>query len=197
MNKSYLGRNPANQFVGGFNPLEKHESNWIIPHVGLKIKNIGNHHLVIGKFRFFAKVLDLPGGYDLEDRPSKWLVTPPFLRKAIWKGSRNSRSWGINDPHESWPLTKSHRIHGKWYIYLHLVDFDGTCRWRYQSHLRRENCRLTYLGPRSTGQSSLSGVGSLKNPKGFFSKCVCFFERKRIWHEFDWFCNFTTVFSNI
>ena len=80
----------------------------------------------------YYNVLDLPGGYDLEDHPrDQWLVT----RKAIWEGENcNSRSWGINDHHESWPLTKSHRIHRKWYIYLHLVDFDGKFRWIYQSH---------------------------------------------------------------
>ena len=33
--------------VGGFNPSPKNKSNWIIPQVGVKIKNVWNHHLVI------------------------------------------------------------------------------------------------------------------------------------------------------
>ena len=35
-----------NLLVGGFNPFEKYESNWIIsPGFGLKIKNIWNHQV--------------------------------------------------------------------------------------------------------------------------------------------------------
>ena len=34
--------------VGGFNPSEKYQSNWIIsPRIGVKIKSIWNHHLEI------------------------------------------------------------------------------------------------------------------------------------------------------
>ena len=37
----------GDSLVGGFNPFEKYESNWIIsPRIGVKIKDIWNHHLV-------------------------------------------------------------------------------------------------------------------------------------------------------
>ena len=41
--------------VGGFSPLEKYQLNGNVPQVGVKIKNISNHHLV----QYFEKI---PGG---------------------------------------------------------------------------------------------------------------------------------------
>ena len=39
--------NPETKLVGGFNPSEKYaRQNGNLPQIGVKIKNIGNHHLV-------------------------------------------------------------------------------------------------------------------------------------------------------
>ena len=40
-------RDGSMYLAGGFNPFEKHESNWIISQVGVKIKHIWSHHLGI------------------------------------------------------------------------------------------------------------------------------------------------------
>ena len=68
--------------------------------------------------------------------PGTWKVTPNFFGAGYGVAKRddekNQRFEQATEMVFSW-ATKPHRIH-VWYIYLHLVDLNGKCRYIYTIH---------------------------------------------------------------
>ena len=82
----------SSNIVGGFNLLEKYWSNWIIsPGIGVKIKNIGNHHPV--KYCLEGFSLGLVG---FEQCCSYRWIDPAFVGFQVFK--KPTLSNGVDHP---------------------------------------------------------------------------------------------------
>ena len=74
------------ELVGGFNPFEKYESNWIISPGRDEKKCIWNHHLVNG-------LLQLGTLVKITQKNRWWVLPLQFPQKTFW-GKALKRPWG-------------------------------------------------------------------------------------------------------
>ena len=93
-----------------------------LPQIGVKIKNIWNHHL--GILHFNSTFIGL---FTSSVIPS-CLHAGKIRRKGWWQSRYTQNDW---ERVKQGVIT--HTIH-VWYIYLHLVDLYGKCREIYTIH---------------------------------------------------------------
>ena len=93
--------------AGGFNPFEKYDSIGLFPQVGVKIKNIWNHHL--------AYILSAT-------------VNPQYYQGTLRLHLESYLQW-LDIAHLSKKALKSYPYHPwDWYVYLFLLDLYGKYR---------------------------------------------------------------------
>ena len=136
LNKSN-GKKTTNVPVGGFNPVEKYLSNWIIPQVGVKIKNIWNYHLDMSFFSSegYLTLEILPWWSWLEIQNSNMQqITPWKLKQPMFSGNVSVGWWFPNLYHGNMVGNQNHRftmsIHQKngW------LKFQVPHQWCFSGH---------------------------------------------------------------
>ena len=134
--------------VGGWtNPFEKYaRQNGSFPQVGVKIKNIWNHHLVDGVFLFVEKKISKKTWHAPHPPASTVRIgSDVFFRHGH---HFEPKSHGVPSSSSNIPINHTHTIHGTGiftYIWLFLMVRYGKCRYIYHTWMLWDRIHETVI----------------------------------------------------